>query len=45
MKQCIDSKQLEELNFEQVNKLGKMSGLVSYPETEKEWEKNKRTCT
>ena len=40
MKQHIDSIQLKELSFEQVNKLGKMSGLVSYPWTNEEWEKN-----
>lgn len=38
MKQSIDSKQLKELSFRQVKKLGEMSGLVSYPRTEEEWE-------
>jgi hypothetical protein len=42
MKQYIDSKQLKELTFEQVNKLGKMSGLYGIPSTEQEWEKNKQ---
>jgi hypothetical protein len=42
MKQHIDDNQLKELKFEQVNKLGKLSGLISYPMTKQEWKRNKK---
>ena len=41
MKQHINSNQLKELSFEQVNTLGRLSGLISYPRTQEEWAKYK----
>jgi len=45
VKQHINSEQLKELTFEQINMLGKVSGLLSYPQTEEEWLRNKEKQT